>query len=240
MPERFSASVADKHLACHASANLPLAIPGWQNPPNDGDTKASVLGSNMHEILERSGEFTAKQMMWMAEAMMYVAELRTRRRFKMEREVSGEGWWLQQNPKPNTKADVLLYTRDELHVVDYKFGGIFVDANDNTQGKYYSLAFLSRAPKAKEVHFHLVQPPAKNFAEVVFSMQELEQFMQESLAAEAAILAGSTKFGPTVHGCKFCPANPHSRGAKGSPFCPAMMNLLYPRPKINEDAFLDD
>lgn len=240
MPERFSASVAEKHLSCHASANLPLAIPGWQDPPNDGDTKASILGTNMHEILERAGEFTPKQMLWMSQAMQYVAELRTRRRFTMEREVSGEGWWFTQDPKPQTMADVLLYTRDELHVVDYKFGGIFVDANNNTQGKYYALAFAPRAPKATEVHFHLVQPPADNFTEVVFSMAELEQFMQDTLDAEAAILAGSTKFGPSDNGCKFCPANPHSRGAKGHPFCPAMMDLLYPRPIIDEDAFLDD
>ena len=71
--ESFSASRASKHLACHASANLSAAIPGWQDPPNDGDTKASVKGTAMHEILEAAGQYTATEMMGIARAMLYVA-----------------------------------------------------------------------------------------------------------------------------------------------------------------------
>lgn len=236
--ERFSASVAAKHLACPASANLAAAIPTYQPPANDGDTPASIRGTNMHKILEDAGQYTPKQMAGIAEAMSYVAELRQTRRFKQLLEASGEGWWFAQDPKPKTTSDVVLYVQDELHVIDYKFGTIPVEAEGNTQGMYYSLAFLPLAPKCKGVWFHIVQPFANNIEKVFFTIDELEQFRLDCIAAEAKILAGDLTFNPSP-ACTFCPANPHTRGAKGSPSCPAMLQVLYPRPPLDEDAFLD-
>lgn len=235
--ERMSASNAAKHIACPASANLELAIPGYQPPPNGGDTKASLKGTDIHEILERAAGYSAKEMLGISEAMRYVAQLRTTRRFKMLTEHEGEGWWLTQSPKPKTRADVVLYVADELHVIDYKFGRIKVEADDNDQGKYYSLAFLPLAPKCTGVTFHIVQPFADNIDSTFFTLDELEQFRLDTLAAEAKILAGDTTFNPS-DACRFCPANPHSRGAKGSAFCPAMLDLYYPRKPIDEDTFL--
>lgn len=236
MPERMSASNISKHVHCHASANLEVAIPGYQPPDKGGNTKASIKGTDIHKILENAGEYTPKEMLGISEAMRYVAELRMQRRFTMLREVHGEGWWLQQ--KPPTTADVVLHVSDELHIVDYKFGKIPVSAQGNTQGMYYSLAFLPLAPKAKHVTFHILQPFAKNFDSVQFSMNELDQFRKDTAAAEQAILAGSTQFMPGDH-CQFCPANPHTRGARGTKFCPAMLQLLYPRSEANEEDVFD-
>ena len=50
------------------------------------------------------------------------------------------------------------------------------------------------------------------------------------------MLAGDTTLVPNDH-CTFCPANPHSRGDKGSPLCPPMMQKLYPF-DVDEDAIL--
>lgn len=232
--ERLSASVAAKQLACHASANLELAIPGWQDPVED-DTKASARGTAMHQILEDAGAYSAREMLGLAKAMTYMAELRQQRRFKFIREAPGTGWWLKARPK--TKADGVLYVQDQLEIVDYKFGTILVEAADNEQGLYYAAAFASLAPKAKGVTFHIVQPFIDNFDSVFFSMAEIEQFMNDTRAAEDAIAAGDTTFGPSDH-CKFCPANPHGRGVKGSPYCPAMMNLLYPPTPVDIDGAL--
>ena len=236
MPERFSASVASKHIACHASANLELAIPGWTPPADEGSTVASSKGTDMHSVLEAAAVFSPREMQGLAEAMAYVAELRRKRRFTREVEAQGTGWWLTS--KPHTRADLLLYTQDELHVVDYKFGRILVDPIGNSQGMYYSLAFLDRAPKAKGVHFHIVQPFVDNISSVFFTLNELDQFRLDCIAAETAVNAGSVTFTPNDH-CTFCPANPHSRSAKGSPLCPAMMQLLYPHTQIDEDSILD-
>ena len=224
MPERMSASVADKHLACHASANLELAIPGWKEPTQT-DTKASAKGTAMHEVLETAGQYTPTEQIALARALLYIAELRQKRRFKQWLEAESTGWWLKQTPR--TKADVVLAVQDEIHVVDYKFGTIKVEAAGNSQGKYYSLAFSPLAPKAKGVWFHIVQPMIDHYDSVFFTTAELEAFRLETLAAETAIMAGDVTFGPSDH-CKFCPANPHGRGIKARPYCPAMMQLHYP------------
>lgn len=235
MTERLSASSAAKHLGCHASANLELAIPGYTPPDDDGNTKASVKGTDMHELLEKIGEYTPKEMLGIAEAIAYVATLRRTRRFKQILEAPGEGWWLQS--KPSTKADAVFYVSDQLDVVDFKFGKIPVLAAGNKQGMYYALAFLPLAPKAKGVTFHIVQPFADNIDSVFFTIDELEQFRLDTIAAEKKIRAGSVEFNPGDH-CQFCPANPHSRGAKGKPYCPAMLKLLYPHSQPDEDAIL--
>lgn len=238
MAERFSASVADRLIACAASANLPLAIPGWTPAPNDGETKASAKGTDMHALMEDIGAYTPAEMLGIARAIEYVATLRRRRRFTMLREFGMEGWWLKQDPKPKTKADFILYVADEIHVGDYKFGRIPVEAKGNGQLKYYALAALPLAPKAKGVTAHIIQPFADNIDEVFFTLDELEEFREDCLKAEAKIAAGDTTFGPSDH-CTFCPANPHSRGGKGTPSCPAMLQILYPRPPLDEDAILD-
>jgi hypothetical protein len=66
----------------------------------------------------------------------------------------------------------------------------------------------------------------------------LAEFMREAIAAQDSLLAGQLVFSPGDH-CQFCPANPHSRAAKGTPMCPAMMQVLYPAP-FDEAALLAD
>ena len=40
--------------------------------------------------------------------------------------------------------------------------------------------------------------------------------------------------------CKFCAANPHTRGDKGTIMCPPMMDILYPRVTVDEEEILND
>ena len=51
MIERFSASVASRHIQCRGSANLEAAIPNWV-PPEVDDTadNAANRGTIMHEM----------------------------------------------------------------------------------------------------------------------------------------------------------------------------------------------
>jgi hypothetical protein len=83
---------------------------------------------------------------------------------------------------------------------------------------------------------HILQPWADGNNHWFADTNVMAEFKAKAIAAEAKVLAGDTTFGPGEH-CKFCPANPHSRGQKGRPFCPAMMGMLYP-PIIDEDEIL--
>ena len=237
MTERFSASQAGRHMACHASANLELAIPYWKPPVQDPNKKnAANKGTAMHKILEDSAEYTPKEMEGVARAMLYVAELRQTRRFKIETEATAEAWWT--DTKSDTTADVVLSTQDQLDIVDYKMGKIPVEVVENVQGLFYAATFLPRAPKAKGVTFHIVQPFADNITSWWISADRLDQFMTEAVNHERKIQLGDTTFGPSDY-CTFCPANPHTRGEKGKPLCPAMMELLYPSAGVDMEEMLN-
>ena len=235
MPEKFSASRAARHMQCHASANLDLAIEGWTPPVEDPNKdNAANRGSHFHEVFAEIMSFSAKDLQKFSEATTYIAEIRRLRRFKVLIEQQMYADWLPT--KPGTTADLVLYVSDEIHIVDLKTGKIPVLAYDNQQLLFYAATYGHLAPKAKGVHLHIVQPWADVMQEWFADVSVIAQFMNDAAATEAAIQAGSTQFSPG-DGCQFCAANPHGRGLKGQPLCPAMLELLYPR-LIDEDEIL--
>lgn len=236
MPQRFSASNAGKHMACHGSADLESAIPNYVAPVEDRTVdNAANQGTKVHDILANIMELPNADMQAFHRALGYVAELRSRRRFKTLVEESVMAEWLNV-PTPTT-IDLALYTQDELHVIDWKWGKIRVDVIDNEQLLFYGRSVAALAPKAKGITLHIVQPRADNMESWWVDTARLMQFEDEARAAQDAILAGSIALQPSDH-CTFCPANPHSRGLKGSPLCPAMMQLLYPQ-HVDEDEMLN-
>jgi hypothetical protein len=235
MPEKFSASRAARHMQCHASANLDLAIEGWEPPVQDPNKdNAANRGTHIHEVFAEAMSFSAKNLRKFSEATTYIADLRERRRFNVLIEESVTAEWLPT--KPGTTADLVLYVADEMHIVDLKTGKIPVSAVDNQQLLFYAATYGHLAPKAKGVHLHIVQPWADVMEDWFADVSVIAQFMNDAAVAESAIQAGSTQFSPG-DSCQFCPANPHGRGLKGQPLCPAMMELLYPR-LIDEDEIL--
>ena len=166
----------------------------------------------------------------------YVAEIRGQRRFKVMVEESVQATWLDS--KPHTTADLVLYTQDEIHVFDFKWGKIPVEVIDNHQLLFYAVCYAPLAPKAKGVMLHILQPRAEGNTSWFADTTVLQEFMAAAQLADKKILAGDLSFGPSDH-CTFCPANPHSRGEKGAPLCPEMMQLLYPRVTVDEDEILN-
>lgn len=157
MPERFSASNAAKHMACHASANLEKAIPNWTPPVIDLTApSASRRGTDMHENLDKFAELPAKDIQAAGRALSYVGNVRARRRFKVLHEVSMDATWL--TVPTQTTVDLCFYVAEEIHVIDYKTGKIPVSVHNNDQLKFYAVTLAPLAPKAEGVHLHIVQP----------------------------------------------------------------------------------
>lgn len=235
MSERFSASVAARIMSCPASANLEDAILGWQAPVEDRTVdNAANRGTSKHEMLEPIMKLSPSEIDGMAKFLRYVADLRKTRRFKVMVEESIEAAWLIT--KPTTTPDLVLYTQDEIHVVDGKWGRIHVDPFQNAQLLYYAACVAPLAPRAKGVRLHILQPATDNFDSWFADTNVLKDFIVRAQEAEAKVLNKDLTFGPSDE-CKFCPANPHSRGQKGSPLCPPMLHMLYP-PKVDEDEIL--
>ena len=238
MPEKFSASQAEKFMHCHASANLDIAIQDWEPPVKDPDAdNAANRGTKLHTIFASIMELPLSDQERMAEALRYVEFHYSRRRFKKLVEVPEVADWLPSSP--TTTADLVLYLNDELHIFDLKTGRIPVEAVDNYQMLYYGLTYLKYAPAAREVNLHIVQPWA-NITEVwIVSTDDLFMWGAKAIDHDLAITAGDTTFMPGDH-CQFCPANPHSRAAKGHPLCPVMMQLLYPLEPLDTAAILEE
>jgi hypothetical protein len=179
----------------------------------------------MHEMFAGIMSLATKDARMMEQALAYVNGIRAKRRFKVLIEQPMVAEWLMS--KPSTTADLVFYVQDEIHIFDLKTGAIPVQVYDNKQMLYYALTYGHLAPKAKGVYLHIVQPWADNIDVWFADTRTLGQFLTEAVRAELDISSGDTTLMPG-DACMFCPANPHSRGAKGRPMCPAMMAVLYP------------
>lgn len=236
MIERLSASNAGRIMMCPGSANLELAIPGYVPPVVDPTKGAKGKGTDIHKAFEMTQGLTATDLRHFIDALEYYYGIRSKRRFKELSEYTFTLDFLQRQPR--TTVDRVLYLSDELHVFDWKTGKIPVDPYDNEQLLTYALAAAQEfAPLAKGVWVHVVQPWADVMAAVWVTADELAQHMLNLIEAEKKILAHDVTLHPSKH-CTFCPANPHSRGDKGHPLCPAQMALLYPDVELDEDEIL--
>ena len=172
----------------------------------------------------------------MVEALDFVAKLRRTRRFNVLAEEPAIAEWLVS--KPTTTVDLVLHLQDEIHIIDWKTGVIQVDAYENAQMMFYGRTHAHLAPRAKGVWLHIVQPWAKGGNSSWFcDTNRLAKFTVDALAAEQKIANGDLSLHPSDN-CTFCPANPHSRGDKGTRMCPAMMQMLYPM-EVDEDEILN-
>lgn len=234
MSIKFSASSAGRLMHCPAAAHLEKAIENWAAPVVDPTTGAKSEGTRKHNLIEPLMNLSARDLAHMAKLLDYVSAVRSRRRFSVLAEHPVMAAWLQTQPM--TTADLVLYVQDEIHIFDWKWGRIPVDPTDNSQLLFYAACYAGLAPRAKGVHLHLLQPPLDVYESWFADTNVIKKFMSEARAAEAKILAGDTTFGPSDH-CTFCPANPHGRGDKGRPFCPALMQIHYPS-HVDEDEIL--
>lgn len=238
--KKFSASQAERFIGCHASADLETAIPGFIMPEDDserepsipdnlgyivemiekvstdtGSSKAASRGTMLHAcVATLLAEFmTAGKFDQLTQLFVALNTVLQTRRFKMLIEVTAALDWLA-NPTVTT-ADLVTHTSDELHVWDWKFGSMPVNPSA-LQLKMYALAFLHLAPKAKGVWVHVLQPG--NYAELYFSLEQLEAAKALVIKHEAEVIAGDLSFSAGKQ-CEFCPASPFTRGAKGNLTC---------------------
>lgn len=242
MAEPFSASRVGRLMVCPGSANLPLSIPGWQPPVVDEEAGAKGKGNRLHALLAEISAYPAKDILAVSRGLQYMAEIRSKRRFKVAIEETRKATWLQSEPK--TTVDLVLWVQDELHVFDWKTGKIPVFAAHNPQLLYYGVTWADVAPKAKGINFHIVQPwaadPKTGFDGIdswFADTNTLLKFQEDAIAAEKKILNNSTQLVVSDY-CMFCPAFPHSRSDKGRPLCPVAMKQLYPL-TVDEDDILN-
>lgn len=212
----------------------------WREPIDK--VLIAALDHTKHSYVDAGGDtvtlsrLSPKELRFLADAIEYFNDVVFKvgtHNLHQEEKVTID--WLES--KPRTTADVVVWDEEELDIIDWKTGAIAVDAVDNTQLEFYAGAWIKLCPPSvRLIKVHIVQPG--NTSSWSFTREKLEHRMQELRRAEAKVLNKDLTLIPSDH-CKFCPANPHGRGDKGTPSCPAMMKLLYPPAPADDDAILD-
>src|SRR5690606_19918782 len=201
----------------------------------------SVLSQHI-EFLQSLQPYPPKMLRFVEDAGRFVRELRQSMQpgevLKTEEQLTA-GWLKSAS---GTTPDVTIVGEHRLEVIDYKTGSIPVDATSNDQLMFYAATkyWVERLPASGRKHdpqeftAHILQPG--NFSSWTAPIQVLLDWMELAKAADQRILDKDVSLVPNEH-CTFCPANPHARGEKGSPLCPAQRAILYPE-RMDEDEIL--
>ena len=96
-----------------------------------------------------------------------------------------------------------------------------MEAAHNEQLLYYLETYRD---KQVELWVHIIQPGNESSWQV--PVEYLDEWVESVLRAEQRILDGDRSLLPGKH-CQFCPANPYSKGDRGTPSCPAQVDVLY-------------
>lgn len=186
--------------------------------------------------------FTPKMMRYIADTLEELAWYARKNPIAVYSEMTVESRFLVK-PRTTTPDVIILLPQGELVVIDFKTGAIPVEAEDNDQLLYYLASVLSERNRfalgnADITSFTAVilQPGGNSTASV--TREELAEWTAKALETEAKIARKDLTLTPSAN-CTFCPANPQSRGEKGTPLCPAMLERLYPTFIDPEDIYGD-
>lgn len=179
-----------------------------------------------------------KRIRFVADALTYVASLLVDMGPDTEilSEVKATAEWLTTGPK--TTVDLILKNPSRMEVLDLKMGEIEITPIDNQQLLYYAATFGGL--NYDSVTLHILQRNHIDSWEV--KQDYLRSWAESVQDSERSILEGDLTLTAGNH-CKFCPANPHTRGDFGSKACPVMMTLLYGERDIevsDESVLADD
>lgn len=111
-------------------------------------------------------------------------------------------------PEHGGTVDVIVVDGDTLHVIDFKFGRVKVDVDDNQQIQCYLNLARQRFPDATRFLGSIIQPSVSSQMQTVeFTLEQLQD--QELSVLEASV---SDHFAAGDH-CKFCPLLPSCKTA---------------------------
>ena len=195
----LSASSAKRWIACPPSARIAAEFP-------DRESEAALVGTLAHAQAEK----------WFLDGvtptdpyvLRYVAAVTG-----LVREMESPTLLIEQRidfshiaPKGFGTADCIIYNRDILHIIDFKYGdGVLVEAGDNPQMALYALGAIRQLKIIpNSIRMTIFQPRMDNVTTWEVDMHRLQQIGNH--IRKRADLAWKGK-GELVAGdhCTFCP-----------------------------------
>lgn len=190
--------------------------------PTPGDSAASLMGSKLHDLLERFGIDVASEREFMDldsdeqhTALEKIADYVTpyeQQAKKIFRELRLDlTSWKITDCDFGTADLVIAFKGGVYHLMDYKFGRIEVDDPEtNIQMWTYALGVFSRFSDCVEIHVHVLQPLRDEVGTHVFKREDIERMhlRASTIAARVAAQAGK-KFNVVPSNCRWCSNKGH-------------------------------
>ena len=109
-------------------------------------------------------------------------------------------------PKGFGTADCIIYNRDILHIIDFKYGdGVLVEAGDNPQMALYALGAIRQLKIIpKSIRMTIFQPRMGNVATWEVDMHRLQQIGNHIRKRADLAWKGRGELATGEH-CTFCP-----------------------------------
>ena len=195
----LSASSAKRWIACPPSARIAAEFP-------DRESEAAVEGTLAHAQAEK----------WFQDGvtptdpyvLRYVAAVTC-----LVREMESPTLLIEQRidfshiaPKGLGTADCIIYNRDTLHIIDFKYGeNVLVEAGDNPQMALYALGAIRQLKIIpKSIRMTIFQPRMDNLTTWEVDMTRLQQIGNHIRKRADLAWKGKGELATGEH-CTFCP-----------------------------------
>ena len=196
----LSASSAKRWIACPPSARIAAEFP-------DRESEAAVAGTIAHAQAEKwfldgvvpTDAYVTQYIGWVIATIKLIDDPT----LLIEQRVD----YSHIAPKGFGTADCIIYNKDILHIIDFKYGqGVLVEAGDNPQMALYALGAIRQLKIIpKSIMMTIFQPRMDNLSTWEVDMSQLQRIGNH--IRKRADLAWKGK-GELVTGehCTFCPA----------------------------------
>ena len=195
----LSASSAKRWIACQPSARIAAEFP-------ERESEAAIAGTVAHAQAEKwflDGVVPTDPyvLQYVAAVTCYVREMQDPTML-IEHQVN----FSHIAPKGFGTADCIIYNRDTLHIMDFKYGdAVRVDAKDNPQMALYALGAIRKLKiQPISIKMTIFQPRMDNVSTWAIDMPELQRIGNHIRKRADMAWNGKGELASGDH-CTFCP-----------------------------------
>lgn len=195
----LSASSAHRWLKCPPSARIAAEFP-------DRESEAAREGTAAHESAEAFfKQWKIPEDPHVKAYVEYMQEL-IRQYHPCKYQIELRVDYSHIAPRGFGTADCVIYTKDMLHIVDFKYGkGVRVDAGENSQMILYALgACRTLGIQPSEIRFTIYQPRMDNISTWSLDGEELQHYADKIRPQAGKAWEGKGELEAGDH-CTFCP-----------------------------------
>lgn len=215
---KLSASGAHRWILCPGSVKAEENIPEQSNKYADEGTLAHEVAANILRKKYVTTIFTNEMVKYcmnyvdyvnnLYESLVYKHEIYSDTHILIEEKVD----YSNIVPDGFGTADCIIFSCDELHVIDFKYGLNRIYAQDNMQLLLYAIGALNKYRSEKDLYnikkvtLHIVQPRANNYSVWKLNIEDLYSYYKYINYKALEALKDDAPRIPSEEACRWCKA----------------------------------